>query len=241
MRTSRLAITLLFAVGLAACGNDADAPDAPRSTTSVTASRPATGSPQPTAAAEIDAALIDRSGEEIGQVTVGSVDGGTVITVTTNEDSGLAEGFHGMHVHAVGRCNTPDFTAAGPHLRGADGGDHGDHAGDLPALLVGENGRGLTQARTTRLTIADLTDADGSALIVHAGPDNYANIPSRYGTPDADTKSAGDSGPRLACAELRIGGGTATSTATSTSGGAATTTGGATSPTPTKTPTPTSS
>ena len=51
--------------------------------------------------------------------------------------------------------------------------------------------------------LAQLRDADGSALIVHAGPDNFANIPPRYGTPDADTLATGDSGARAACGVVR--------------------------------------
>ena len=48
-------------------------------------------------------------------------------------------------------------------------------------------------------------DADGSAVIVHTGPDNFANIPSRYAPsgPDAKTQATGDAGDRAACGVVR--------------------------------------
>ena len=55
---------------------------------------------------------------------------------------------------------------------------------------------------TDRFGVADLlADDDGSAVMVHSGPDNYANIPERYAPegPDADTLGTGDAGSRLAC------------------------------------------
>ena len=59
---------------------------------------------------------------------------------------------------------------------------HGAHAGDLPPLLVNANGTASAAFETDRFTIAQLRDADGSALMVHAGPDDFADIPTRYGT-----------------------------------------------------------
>jgi superoxide dismutase, Cu-Zn family len=56
---------------------------------------------------------------------------------------------------------------------------------------------------TDRFSIADLRDADGSAVMVHSGADNFANIPARYGGPDQETLSTGDAGSRLACGVVR--------------------------------------
>ena len=55
--------------------------------------------------------------------------------------------------------------------------------------------------QTDRLTTENLMDDNGSALMIHSDPDNYANIPERYAAagPDEDTRSAGDAGSRLAC------------------------------------------
>jgi Cu-Zn family superoxide dismutase len=117
---------------------------------------------------------------------------------------GLPPGFHGFHVHAVGSCRPPDFMSAGGHLN-PGGQEHPSHAGDLPTLLVNRDGTGELVAETDRFTAEDLRDGDGSAVIVHASPDNYANIPTdRYDPdPDAITRATGDAGGRLACGAVR--------------------------------------
>ena len=119
---------------------------------------------------------------------------------------GLKPGFHGFHVHAVGACEGPAFKSAMGHLKHA-GQAHGGHDGDLPSLLVKRNGTATLQATTDRFTLDDLRDRDGSAVMVHAGPDNFANIPPRYAPsgPDQATMDTGDSGDRVACGEIAPG------------------------------------
>ena len=60
---------------------------------------------------------------------------------------------------------------------------------------------------TAPFTVADLREADGSAVRIHAAPDNYANVPERYApeSPDEDTTKTGDAGDRLACAVIEAG------------------------------------
>jgi Cu-Zn family superoxide dismutase len=91
---------------------------------------------------------------------------------------------------------------AGPHI---GPGTHRDHPGDLPSLFVKGNGRARLVTDTDRITVRQLKDRDGTALIVHAGPDNFANIPARYapGGPDQTTLDTGDSGGRIGCAVVR--------------------------------------
>jgi Cu-Zn family superoxide dismutase len=115
----------------------------------------------------------------------------------------LAPGFHGFHIHTIGQCVRPAFTSAGGHLK-ADGQNHGDHLGDMSSLLVKRNGTATLLLTTDRFTLADLRDADGSAVMIHAGPDNYANIPPRYAPagPDQTTLDTGDSGARVACGAI---------------------------------------
>lgn len=117
---------------------------------------------------------------------------------------GLPPGdFHGFHLHGTGACD-PDFTAAGGH-HNPEGQPHGHHAGDLPVLMVKEDGTARTRFITDRVTVNELLAGDGSAVIIHAAPDNYANIPERYapGGPDEATMATGDAGDRLACGVVR--------------------------------------
>ena len=114
----------------------------------------------------------------------------------------LPAGFHGFHIHTIGRCDAPGFTTAGGHFN-PTGATHGAHAGDLPSLLVTGDGEAFLATATDRFSIADLRDADGSAVMVHSGLDNFANIPARYGGPDQETLNTGDAGSRLACGVVR--------------------------------------
>lgn len=153
------------------------------------------------------ASLIDTNGNTAGEVRL-LVSGGKMRVTARVQLPGEFAGFHGFHVHAVGVCdpraaNGP-FTTAGGHLAEA-GTTHRDHWGDLPSLLVNRDGTASMTVRTDRVDLAKLFDADGAAVIVHVGPDNFANIPTRYAPngPDAATLSTGDAGGRLACGVLR--------------------------------------
>jgi Cu-Zn family superoxide dismutase len=150
------------------------------------------------------ATLRDANGAVVGRVALAPAGETVLVAVRAN---GLPAGFHGFHIHAVGLCEPP-FTTAGGHHNPA-GGNHGDHAGDLPVLLVQSSGGASAAVQTDRFTIDSLFDTDGSAVIVHAAADNYANVPSRYVSsttglpgPDAATLATGDSGGRTACGVL---------------------------------------
>lgn len=118
------------------------------------------------------------------------------ITVTV---SGLKPGMHGVHLHAVGKCE-PDFGASGGHFDPGPSGNmdpdanHPFHMGDIPNLNVPANGRGTMKVSTTRVTVSEgplsLFDADGSAIIIHGNPDQGIT-----GAP----KSGVSGGPRVAC------------------------------------------
>ena len=154
------------------------------------------------------AQLHDAAGAALGTARFLARPGGS-LRVTVDVD-GLAPGFHGFHVHSTGVCAAP-FTSAGGHHNPATAG-HGDHAGDLPPLFVKRDGTASARFETDNLTLAGLLDraGDGSALIVHGGRDNLANVPGRYHShvpdetsttfgPDATTLATGDAGARVAC------------------------------------------
>jgi Cu-Zn family superoxide dismutase len=121
------------------------------------------------------------------------------------EAAGLPAGVHGVHVHAVGRCDPHTFASAGGHWNPTSR-EHGHanpagfHAGDLGNVTVGADGLlnvdlmlpGAGLARTTAATPLSIADADGSALVIHAAADDERTDPS------------GNSGDRIACAVLAV-------------------------------------
>jgi Cu-Zn family superoxide dismutase len=131
--------------------------------------------------APLEVELRDATGEVAGVVELRSTRFGTT-DVTARTRRGLRSGWHGFHVHETGRCEGPSFASAGGHLKAA-GQEHRDHAGDLAPLLVKLNGSALGRVTTDRFAVADLQDADGSALIVHSVPTTSPT--SRPGTPPA--------------------------------------------------------
>jgi superoxide dismutase, Cu-Zn family len=143
-----------------------------------------------------EARIHDTAGNQVGKAKLTQEGSGNVAVQIHVHD--LPPGYHGFHVHAVGECSAP-FTSAGGHFD-LDAHTHRDHSGDLPILLVNADGTGHAEFNTDRFAVADLFDADGSAIIIHANADNYANIPDRYApAPDAMTLATGDAGGRIAC------------------------------------------
>jgi superoxide dismutase, Cu-Zn family len=137
-------------------------------------------------------AMVDQAGQAIGSVTASQTSGGITLAIRA---SGLPHGLHGIHVHSVGRCDGPKFESAGAHWNPAErhhglNNPQGPHAGDLPNVTVSSNGVLGETLVLAHASFADLADADGSALVVHAAADDYVTDPS------------GNSGARIACAVL---------------------------------------
>ena len=149
---------------------------------------PASNLPVPDAYAE----LTDARGADRGRVDIFKDGSGLRLEVVAR---GFSAGTYGMHVHAVGRCDAPKYTTAGPHWN-PTGAQHGRdnpmgaHHGDMPNLVIEPDtiGRATLQIVGSRLTgDGALLDADGAAFVIHAKPDDYRTDPS------------GNSGDRIVC------------------------------------------
>jgi Cu-Zn family superoxide dismutase len=136
--------------------------------------------------------LVGSAGQAIGTVRYWETPGAISFRV---EGNGLTVGRKGLHVHAVGRCDAPAFTSAGPHWNPASrkhglASPQGPHAGDLPNVPVAANGTLRETVVLSGASLAGLRDADGSALVLHAREDDNVTDPS------------GNSGDRIACAVI---------------------------------------
>ena len=147
---------------------------------------------------EVTAPVIGADGSEIGTATFKQTAAGAVLVTARIE--GMTPGEHGFHIHETGKCEHEDgFKSAGGHYAGEGDPNHGlvdggPHAGDMANAFVGEDGVLEVSAINPRVSMSGgtnpLADADGSALMVHAGPDDYESQPS------------GAAGDRVACAVI---------------------------------------
>ena len=144
------------------------------------------------AADKASAVLKDKDGKEVGKVELTDTLSGVLIRLTLD---GVPPGDHAFHVHAIGKCEPPDFKSAGPHFN-PDETKHGlmnaegPHAGDMPNLHVPESGKLTVEVLNEMVTLdaeQAILDQDGSAIVVHAAVDDYKTDP------------AGNAGDRIAC------------------------------------------
>ncbi len=143
--------------------------------------------------AKAKATIIDAQGRVIGSAEVKNLkDSGLRVKISA---SGLSRGDHGVHIHAIGTCEGPKFTSAGPHwnphtkMHGLQNPD-GAHAGDMPNLQVNKKGKGkLVYEIADGRVKGDfaMMDEDGAAIVIHAMTDDQRTDPS------------GNSGDRIAC------------------------------------------
>lgn len=178
--------------------------------------------PAATPADTLSAKIVGPDGGQIAAATIEFSDGFATVTVQTTAAGKLSPGSHGMHIHDIGKCEANsvapgggapgDFLSAGGHFKldGQDG--HPNHSGDLAPLQVRGDGAALLVTTTNAFDKPDLLDGDGTAIIIHAGPDNFANIPAdRYQQingappPDETTLATGDAGKRVACGVIGAG------------------------------------
>jgi Cu-Zn family superoxide dismutase len=129
---------------------------------------------------------------------------GKVVGVTVRV-KGLTPGRHGVHLHAVGKCE-PDFAAAGGHFDPGPASNtdpdanHPFHMGDIPNIEADAKGEGVLQTVTTRVTVSagplSIFDGDGTAIIIHGNPDQGITGPPKSGV---------SGGPRVACGVFQKG------------------------------------
>jgi Cu-Zn family superoxide dismutase len=184
-------------------------------------------------------------GTPVANATFDFANGYATVTVETVATHILTPGFHGFHIHSVGKCEAnsvaptggpaADFASAGGHYQ-VPGHTAHPSSGDLTSLEVRSDGAAKLVTTTDAFTAADLRNSQGTALIIHQDPDNFGNIPSdRYtqksggAVPDQETLATGDSGKRVACGVI------AATTASATTASATTATA---TPTPTGTSQP---
>jgi superoxide dismutase, Cu-Zn family len=136
------------------------------------------------------AILKDPDGKEVGKVTLTAVPTGVLLDADL---TALPPGDHAFHIHEFGKCEAPDFKSAGGHFNPEED-EHGlmnkagPHSGDMPNIHVPENGKLHIEVLNQMVNLSQgLLDADGSAIVIHEGPDDYTSDP------------AGDAGPRIAC------------------------------------------
>ena len=151
----------------------------------------------PAAAQNATAALKDAGGKAIGSVNLTQTPHGVLINLSVK---GLAAGEHAFHVHAVGKCEPP-FTSAGGHFNPTNKkhgmlAAEGYHAGDMPNLHIPQSGDLTVEVVNASITLEkgkpnSVFDADGSAIVIHAGSDDYKSDP------------AGNAGGRIACGVIQ--------------------------------------
>ena len=179
-------------------------------------------SSQPATASEtLTADLKSPDGTTVATAEIAFTGDFATLTVKTVATGLLAPGFHGLHIHSVGKCEPNsvapsggapgDFNSAGAHFQVAG---HSAHpaSGDLASLQVRQDGSAMLVTTTDAFTAADLLAGAKTAIIIHEKADNFANIPpERYqqtnGTPPPDqtTLATGDAGKRVACGVIGTG------------------------------------
>ncbi|MCH2458710.1 MAG: superoxide dismutase family protein [Henriciella sp.] len=140
--------------------------------------------------------LMGNEGNTVGNVNMIEGPNGIVMEVSIDQ-GGLTPGWHAIHIHQTGDCSdTGEYTASGGHVGKIDGGHGllnpgGPEPGDLPNLYAFEDGSVNFETFTDLVTLSDVMDDDGGAIIIHEGRDDHMSQP------------IGGAGGRIACAVVQ--------------------------------------
>lgn len=159
-------------------------------------------------AKEVASAAADLEGERIkGKAEFTEFEVGTghqvYIRVELEGDQAtLTPGKHAVHIHEKGTCEG-GFKCSGGHFDPGPASNtdpdvnHPYHSGDLPNIVISEDGTGVMECLTNRVTlrpgplcILEPDASEGTALMIHGNEDPY--IGGEHG-------SGISGGPRIAC------------------------------------------
>ncbi len=160
--------------------------------------------------------LTTAAGATVGSVEFKTERGHTEVRVRLTGAPGV-DAFHGFHIHANDVVANGDGCIADPAAMSSTwfvsadghynptGQTHSHHVGDMPVLYVNADGSVETRFRIDKINPGDL---NGKVVILHAGADNFGNIPlgaglTQYTANSVDATAAtaktGNAGDRVAC------------------------------------------